>query len=128
MLFRSPKMFGRFVLPELQATCKRLPRSFYHLDGTGQILHLDQILSIEELDGIQWIHGDGKPDCSNWPEIYQKVHTAGKRIQIHTGEFNAIDAVIEQIGTANGLQYQMIFEAPDRESDIRAKLQTYGIE
>jgi len=30
-------------------------------------------LSIEELDGVQWIHGDGKPDCSHWPEIYQNL-------------------------------------------------------
>jgi hypothetical protein len=123
----SPKMFGRFVLPELQATCKRLPRTFYHLDGIGQIAHLDQLLSIEELDGVQWIHGDGKPDCSNWPEIYQKAHAAGKRIQITSGEFNAIDAITEQIGTANGIQYQMFFATPDRETEIRRKLQNYGI-
>jgi 5-methyltetrahydrofolate--homocysteine methyltransferase len=124
----SPKMFARFVLPELQATCKWLPRSFYHLDGVGQIPHLDQILSIEELDGVQWIHGDGKPDCSNWPEIYQKVHATGKRIQLYSGGFDAIDAVTEQIGTANGIQYQMIFGTPDQEAEIRARLRAYGIE
>jgi 5-methyltetrahydrofolate--homocysteine methyltransferase len=124
----SPRMFGRFVLPELQATCKRLPRSFYHLDGVGQIPHLDQILSIEELDGVQWIHGDGKPDCSNWPELYQKIHGAGKHIQLISGEFAAIDAVIDQIGTAKGIQYSMIRATPEREPEIRARLQDYGIE
>ncbi|MFN2232778.1 MAG: hypothetical protein ACK2U1_01025 [Anaerolineales bacterium] len=124
----SPRMFERFVLPELQATCKRLPRSFYHLDGVGQIPHLDQILSIEELDGVQWIHGDGKPDCSNWPELYQKIHKAGKHIQLTSGGFAAIDAVIEQIGTANSIQYSMIRATPELEPEIRAKLQDYGIE
>jgi 5-methyltetrahydrofolate--homocysteine methyltransferase len=124
----SPRMFGRFVLPELQSTCKRLPRSFYHLDGVGQIPHLDQILSIEELDGVQWIHGDGKPDCSNWPELYQKIHKAGKHIQLTSGGFAAIDAVIEQIGTANSIQYSMIRATPELEPEIRAKLQDYGIE
>ena len=124
----SPKMFGRFVLPELQATCKRLPRTFYHLDGIGQIPHLDQLLSIEELDGVQWIHGDGQPDCSNWPELYQKIHAAGKRIQLYSGEFAAIDAVTEQIGTAKGLQYSMIYASPERELEIRSSLQKYGIE
>ena len=123
----SPKMFRRFVLPELQATCKRLPRTFYHLDGVGQIPHLDQVLGIAELDGLQWIPGDGKPDCSNWPEIYLKVHAAGKLVQINNGEFDAIDAIIEQIGTAKGIQYQMFFASPDRETEIRSKLQDYGI-
>ncbi len=123
----SPRMFGRFVLPELQATCKRLPRTFYHLDGVGQIPHLDQLLSIPELDGVQWIHGDGKPDCAHWPEIYQKIHAAGKKIQLHSGGFEAIEAVTQQIGSANGIQYQMIFATPDREAEIRARLQSYGI-
>ena len=123
----SPKMFGRFVLPELQATCKRLSRSFYHLDGIGQIPHLDQILSIPELDGVQWIHGDGKPDCSNWPEIYQKIHAAGKRMQLISGEFEAIDAVTEQIGTANGIQYHIFAVPPDLEAETRARLRSYGI-
>jgi 5-methyltetrahydrofolate--homocysteine methyltransferase len=123
----GPKMFGRFVLPELQATCKRLPHTFYHLDGIGQIPHLDQLLSIEELDGVQWIHGDGKPDCSNWPEIYQKIHAAGKLIQITSGEFNSIDVISEQVGTANGIQYQMFFATPGRETEIRSKLHSYGI-
>jgi 5-methyltetrahydrofolate--homocysteine methyltransferase len=124
----SPKMFGRFVLPELQATCKRLPRSFYHLDGVGQIPHLDQLLSIPELDGVQWIHGDGKPDCSHWPELYQKIHAAGKRIQLTSGGFSAIQAVTQQIGTAKGIQYQMIYAPPDRESEIRAQLKDFGID
>jgi len=124
----SPKMFKRFVLPELQATCQRLPRSFYHLDGIGQIPHLDQLLSIPELDGVQWIHGDGKPDCSRWPELYQKIHAAGKRIQLTSGGFNAIETVTQQIGTAHGIQYQMIYASPDHEAKIRTKLRDHGID
>jgi hypothetical protein len=38
-----------------------LPRTFYHLDGIGQLHHLDLVLSIAELDGVQWVPGDGKP-------------------------------------------------------------------
>jgi 5-methyltetrahydrofolate--homocysteine methyltransferase len=124
----SPKMFGQFVLPELEATCKRLPHTFYHLDGIGQIPHLDQLLTISELDGVQWIHGDGKPNAANWPEIYQKIHAAGKLIQIISGEFEAIEAITQQIGTSQGLQYHMILATPDRASEIRAKLQDYGID
>ena len=65
----GPKMFRRFALPELKATCQRLGRSFYHLDGVGQIPHQPYLLGIEELDGMQWIPGDGKPDCSSWPAL-----------------------------------------------------------
>ncbi|MCA9917740.1 MAG: hypothetical protein KC445_07305 [Anaerolineales bacterium] len=47
----SPAMFEEFVKPELSATCQRLPRCFYHLDGVGQIRHLPSLLEIEALDG-----------------------------------------------------------------------------
>jgi len=47
----SPEMFNEFARPELEATCAKLPYSFYHLDGPGALPHLDSLLEIEDLDG-----------------------------------------------------------------------------
>lgn len=124
----SPKMFDAFTKPELEATCKRLSLSFYHLDGVGQIPHLDSLLEIEELDGVQWVPGDGKPGCDQWPEIYQKIATSGKKIQIIEGGFKAINAVIDQIGTAKGVNHRVFYASIDQESEIKVKLKSYGIE
>ena len=124
----SPRMFERFVLPEIRATCQRLPRAFYHLDGVGQIHHLDHLLSIAELDGVQWVPGDGKPDCAHWPEIYRKVHAAGKKIQVFNGGFAAVAAVVEQVGSRRGIQYHVDSLAIEREQEIRAGLARFGIE
>ena len=55
----SPAMFERFVMPDLVACCDHLDHGFYHLDGKGEIPHLDLLLSIPRLRGIQWIPGDG---------------------------------------------------------------------
>jgi hypothetical protein len=123
----SPKMFKRFGLPELDASCKRLPRSFYHLDGPGEIPHQDMILSIPELGGMQWIPGDGAPDCSQWPEIYQKIHAAGKCMQVLGDDFDILDAVIEQIGTPKGIHFRGISAPIEKEAQIREKLTKYGI-
>ncbi len=49
----SPKMFERFVLPDLEACCDVMDHAFYHLDGKGQLVHVDTILSIPRLRGIQ---------------------------------------------------------------------------
>ncbi len=124
----SPKMFAEFVKPELAATCKRLPLSFYHLDGIGQIPHLDSLLEIEELDGVQWVPGDGKPDCAHWPELYQKIHAAGKKIQLINGGFNAIDSVTAQIGTARGIHLWNLYAPAEEKAAIQDKLKTYGID
>ena len=123
----GPQMFEQFVLPELRASCQRLPHSFYHLDGIGQIRHLDLLLSIPELDGVQWVPGDGKPDCAHWPEVYQKIHAAGKKIQVVNGGFAAIAAIIEQVGSARGIQYRVESAPLAAEAALRARLAAFGV-
>ena len=75
----SPEMFAEFVLPELAESCRRLDRSFYHLDGKGELPHLPQLLSIPELGGIQWVPGAGETPYYEWIDVYRAVADAGKR-------------------------------------------------
>jgi hypothetical protein len=122
----SPEMFDEFVKPELKATCKKLGNSIYHLDGVGQLVHLDSLLEIEELGAIQWIPGDGKPDQSNWPLVFKKIKNAGKNIQLMDG-LHCVDIVREQIGTTKGLLHCPI-HAPISEKDAYIRqLSKYGI-
>lgn len=122
----SPKMFRQFVLPELAASCRRLPHSMYHLDGTGEIPHQGMILSIPELGGMQWIPGDGQPNCAQWPEIYQAIHAAGKRMQVLGSSFDVLDAVIEQIGTGKGIHFKGIYDSIANQGEIQDRLAKYG--
>jgi len=100
----SPDMFEEFALPELQASCKRMVNPFYHLDGPGEIPHLDHLLSISELKGIQWVPTKGPADMKNWPELYRKIRNAGKLIQI-AGTPDVLDAVVEQLGSGEGIVF-----------------------
>jgi 5-methyltetrahydrofolate--homocysteine methyltransferase len=79
----SPKMFKEFVLPDLEACCDHLDYSFYHLDGVGELPHLDRLLSIPNLHGIQWVPGAGKPAPSEWPEVLDRIRSAGKLVQLY---------------------------------------------
>jgi len=94
----SPDMFSEFVQPELAASAKKLSRCFYHLDGKGQLPHLDHLLSIDEILGIQWIPGDGQPGCEMWPDLYRKIFAAGKKTQLG-GSLNS-DAGAPEWGTS----------------------------
>jgi hypothetical protein len=123
----GPKSFNRFVLPELAACCRRLPRSFYHLDGTGEIPHQPMILSIPELGGMQWVPGDGKPDCASWPEIYRAIQQSGKRMQVLGGRFDILDTVIDQLGSPKGIHFKGIYAPVDNEAEIRQQLAHFGI-
>lgn len=118
------EMFEEFVRPELASSCRRLQRSFYHLDGKGQIAHLDSILNIPELSGVQWIPGAGAPDCRHWPEIYQKIAKADKRIQL-MGGFDVLEVVSRQLGSSKGICLETVRSGSDAE--IGKNLERFGI-
>ena len=81
----GPEMFDTFIKPELVANCRQLPHAFYHLDGIGELPHLDSLLAIPELKGIQWIQGDGKGGPVQWLDVYRRILDAGKHLQIACG-------------------------------------------
>jgi 5-methyltetrahydrofolate--homocysteine methyltransferase len=78
----SPAMFERFVMPDLVACCEHLDHGFYHLDGKGEIPHLDLLLSIPRLRGIQWIPGDGQPLPEEWLPLLKRIRDGGKLCQV----------------------------------------------
>lgn len=78
----SPRMFERFVLPDLIACCGHLDHGFYHLDGKGEIPHLDLLLAIARLRGIQWIPGDGQPTPDRWLPLLKRIRDGGKLCQV----------------------------------------------
>jgi len=119
----GPDMFDEFVKPELAATCRKLANPFYHLDGPGQLPHLDFLLEIPELKGIQWVPGAGAPDCTHWPEVYRKIRKAGKLIQLFGG-IDVLDAVADQVGSAKGI---ILIDGGGSEDDINKSLRRYGV-
>ena len=126
----GPKTFDEFILPELAASCRRLDNAFYHLDGPGELPHLDSLLSIPELKGIQWVPGDGQPGIDEWPDVYRRVHEAGKLIQISAGQsplgLEVIDVIADQIGTAKGIMHFAGGHLED-EDRIMKFLEGYGV-
>ena len=112
-------MFNEFVKGEISDSCGRLGHSIYHTDGQGQLAHLDSLLEIEQLDVVQWVPGANAPDISQWPQVYEKIVTAGKAIQILNDPVNleVYDKVIEQISSRVPVQVRQ-FELPIEETDM----------
>lgn len=98
----GPDMFDEFVKPDLTESCKNLTNPFYHLDGVGQLPHLDSLLSIKELKGVQWVPGDGKPAWYTWIDVYKRIRDAGKLIQVY-GSMKDVDRFINELGSGAGI-------------------------
>jgi hypothetical protein len=89
----SPRMFTRFALPDLRACCDALDYPFYHLDGPGQLRHLDILLAIPNLRGIQWIPGAGQPPADEWLDVLKRIRAAGKLCQVYVSRQGALNII-----------------------------------
>lgn len=81
----SPEMARRWVIPALEEEATFLDHSVYHYDGPAALVHLDDILSIRDLDVISWVPGAGNPGHADWIELFQRIQSAGKGLDIHCG-------------------------------------------
>ena len=81
----SPEDFKRFVMPSLRRISDFLDHSIFHWDGPDQIVHLDQLLSLERVDGIQWVPGDGVAPVwdDQWFPLYENIQAANKCLVLH---------------------------------------------
>ena len=79
----SPAQFDEFIRPALVEETGFLDHSIYHYDGIGALRHLESVLSIPTLDGIQWVPGAGNPPQSEWPELLLQIQNAGKTLHIN---------------------------------------------
>ena len=78
----SPKMFRDLFLPSIEMQVNYLDYSMYHLDGEGAFRHIDAILELPKLNGVQVVPGDGKPTALHYLEMLKKIQRAGKNLQI----------------------------------------------
>ena len=120
----SPDMFERFVIPDLAACAEKIPYSFYHLDGKGQIPHLDQLIALDSLRGIQWIPGDGAPPPEEWLPLLEKIITGGKRCQLYVSAVGA-RRIVNELG-GKGFALYITDELTPSEAELLIEELTVG--
>jgi len=76
----SEAMFNAFFLPYVAQQTRWVERTIYHLDGPGAARHLDALLALPELDGIQWVPGAGAAPMREWIDLLKRIQDAGKLI------------------------------------------------
>ncbi|MDH7602850.1 MAG: trimethylamine corrinoid protein 2 [Armatimonadota bacterium] len=115
----SPSMFEEFVAPYLAEQCSRLDYSVFHLDGPCCLQHLDILLSIDELDAIQWTPGAGQPcacDESHIP-IYRRIRAAGKSCMVRGGNPDQARNLVEELGP-EGLDIAISVSSPEEADEV----------
>jgi hypothetical protein len=93
----SKEMYDDIFLPGIIEECAFYDRSIYHLDGPGALKHLDSLLEIDDLDGIQWVPGEGNGFFEEWIHVYKKIQEKGKCMDIHTLSLNSLPLLFENL-------------------------------
>ena len=105
----SPAMFEKLVLPSLEYTSSHMDTSVYHLDGPGEIVHLDMILSVPNIHAIQWVPlpakhlGNGRYhqcfDDQMSLDIYRRCLAAGKKVVLCGVPAYQIEHIFREVGS-----------------------------
>jgi hypothetical protein len=78
----SHRMFEETFLPVIVRECRHVDRCIYHLDGPMALRYLDTLLEVPEIQAVQWVSGAGRDYWADWIDVYQKIQSRGKAIQI----------------------------------------------
>jgi hypothetical protein len=77
----STELYLEFVHPITVQEVRPMTHNIYHLDGKGVARHLDHILEIKEINGIQWVQGMGDDmPIMQWVPLINKILAAGKSV------------------------------------------------
>ena len=93
----SPAMFKEVFLPGIKKQVNFLDKSLYHLDGPDSLRHLDTLLEIEELDGIQWLYGAGNGPSTKWIDVFKKIQESGKCNHIYVDTVKEIELILDEL-------------------------------
>lgn len=93
----GPDAFKEFALDSIRQDTEILDNTIYHLDGPDALRHLDDLLTLEKLNAIQWQYGAGAPTASHWIDVYQKINESQKQNMI-IGSLSECYDVYRQVG------------------------------
>lgn len=114
----SPAAFRRFVMPAMIRQCEWLDHSMFHLDGTQALPQLDNLLSMEPLQAIEWtpqypLPGGGSPE---WYDLYRRIRAAGKSVQAIGVALEEVEPLVDAVGGEGML---IMVHAPNEEAARR---------
>lgn len=117
--------FDEFCRPVLVRECEQMTHNVFHVDGKGVARHIDHILNLPNLHGIQWVHGVGDDaPIMQWVPFIQKVQDAGKGILIDITP-NDLDPIMAAL-KPEGLYLCIATESEQQELDIIDKTLHWG--
>lgn len=101
----SPEMFREFVLPEAEKEAQFYDYAGWHLDGTAEIRHLDDICSIKNIRAIQWT-SDTFTTQMDHIDLFKRIRKMKKSLLFGCDSIDEAVSVTKEIGK-DGLAFDL---------------------
>ena len=127
----SPSHFEEFVLPDVLEQARHIERPVWHLDGVGELAHLDMILDIPGLAGIQWAPGAGQaPEWDEkWFPIYRKIQDKKVNLILRRGasekDPKGMERLIKTIDPA-GTYISAVFSCEEKAVEMAENIERWS--
>jgi hypothetical protein len=116
----SPAMFKRFFLDAIIGQTEYLTSSVFHLDGPECLPHLDTLLDLPKLHGIQWQPGFAHYAMLQWIPVIKRIQAKHKCVQIWVRP-EEIEPLLREL-SAKGIKLQTQCETEAEARDLLKKL------
>ena len=110
----SDDMFEEVFLPGIVQQCRHMDRCIYHLDGPQALRYLDALLDIPEIHAIQWVPGAGQSYWADWIDVYRRIQSRGKALQVASVPATELNRLFETL-RPEGVWLSHISGITDRE-------------
>lgn len=117
----SPKLFEKFVIPELEQIKDYLDYIAWHLDGPDEIKHVDLLLSLPYVKAIQIVPGAGNPGCASelWLPIIKKITEKGRNVFVSAKNEEELKTLISEIPKEKmAISLNMLFESKSQAEEL----------
>ena len=120
----STKDFEKFVYPCLYRECEHMDYNIFHVDGKGVAKHLDVILTLPNIQAIQWVQGVGADGpMLQWVPFIKSVQARGKGVMVDITPAE-LDAFIDAL-SPEGLFLCMEAENEEQELAIIKRVERW---
>jgi len=121
----SSQMFDEYFLPFIAEQTELVPRTIYHLDGKGAIRHLDSLLKLPHLNGIQWVPGAGTQPAVEWIPLLQRIQAAGKLVYVYCAP-DHVEKLLKELNPEGLMMVVLGCESMDEAQALLENVETWS--
>lgn len=104
--------FDEFALPYLREEVALHGEVEYHLDGPGNITHVESICGLEAVKVVQWVPGAGDAPHQDWTWLFEKIAALGQGLWLSAGSPDDARRLWDKFGNSGRMILNV--HAPDR--------------